>query len=94
MGRSIYKRQVSCKMLRFVVSILMFKVPIARCGYYEYAVIRDVFEMKVPGLSEDVMAGLEGNSNKMRGVVADTEKSGVMRGEDAEVEGEHSEDSK
>jgi hypothetical protein len=66
--------------------VLMPAVPIARCGYYEYAVIRDVFEMKVPGLSEDVMAGLEGNSKKMRGVIANREKSGVMRGEDAEVE--------
>ena len=61
-------------------------VPIARCGYYEYAVIRDVFEMKVPGLSEDVMAGLEGNSKKMKEALAEREKSGVMRGEDAEVE--------
>jgi hypothetical protein len=42
--------------------------------------------MKVPGLSEDVMAGLEGNSKQMRGVIANREKSGVMRGEDAEVE--------
>ncbi|KAF3046709.1 hypothetical protein E8E11_007011 [Didymella keratinophila] len=69
-------------------------VPIARCGYYEYAVIRDVFEMKVPGLSEDVMAGLEGNSKKMLGVVAEREKNGVMRGEDAEVKKEDAEGSK
>ncbi|KAF3040251.1 hypothetical protein E8E12_003050 [Didymella heteroderae] len=69
-------------------------VPIARCGYYEYAVIKDVFEMKVPGLSEDVMAGLEGNSKKMRGVIAERKKNGVMRGEDAEVKKDDGKDSK
>lgn len=63
-------------------------VPIARCGYYEYAVIRDVFEMKVPGLSEDIMAGLEGNSKKVKAAMAKKEENGVMRGEDAEVEKE------
>ncbi|KAL1611433.1 hypothetical protein SLS59_000152 [Nothophoma quercina] len=63
-------------------------VPIARCGYYEYAVIRDVFEMKVPGLSEDIMAGLEGNSKKAKAAMAKKEENGVMRGEDAEVEKE------
>ncbi|KAK8066604.1 hypothetical protein PG997_013351 [Apiospora hydei] len=31
--------------------------PIARCGYYEYAVIRETFEMTVPGLSEALHAG-------------------------------------
>jgi flavin reductase (DIM6/NTAB) family NADH-FMN oxidoreductase RutF len=60
-------------------------VPIARCGYYEYAVIRDVFEMKVPGLSEDVMAGLEGSTKKHK-AMSERQKEGVMRGEDAEVE--------
>lgn len=63
-------------------------VPIARCGYYEYAVIRDVFEMKVPGLSEDIMAGLEGNSKKVKAAMAKKEENGVMRGEDAEIEKE------
>ena len=67
---------------------LTLLVPIARCGYYEYAVIRDVFEMKVPGLSEDVMAGLEGNSKKLRVAIEKREKNGVMRGDDAEVEKE------
>lgn len=63
-------------------------VPIARCGYYEYAVIRDVFEMKVPGLSEDIMAGLEGNGKKLRERIAERENTGVMRGQDAELEKE------
>jgi flavin reductase (DIM6/NTAB) family NADH-FMN oxidoreductase RutF len=35
--------------------------PIARCGYYDYAVIRETFEMIVPG-SEHSLFGLEGNT--------------------------------
>ncbi|KZM19694.1 FMN binding [Ascochyta rabiei] len=62
-------------------------VPIARCGYYEYAVIRDVFEMRVPGLCEDMLAGLEGDSKKNQAILG-REKKGVMRGEDAEAEKE------
>ena len=74
---------VQCRMCRILTPI----EPIARCGYYEYAVVRDVFEMTVPGLSEDVMAGLEGNSKKLKANVGkEREKNGVMRGEDAEVE--------
>jgi flavin reductase (DIM6/NTAB) family NADH-FMN oxidoreductase RutF len=34
--------------------------PIARMGYYDYAVIRDVFEMRIPTLSAALMQGLEG----------------------------------
>lgn len=34
--------------------------PIARMGYYDYAVVRDVFEMKIPTLSSALMQGLEG----------------------------------
>jgi len=33
--------------------------PIARCGYYEYAVVRKVFEMRMPNTSEEGLAGLE-----------------------------------
>ena len=36
-------------------------VPIARLGYYEYAVIRDTFEMIIPG-GETMRAGLEGSA--------------------------------
>ncbi|KIV98783.1 uncharacterized protein PV09_09458 [Verruconis gallopava] len=39
--------------------------PIARCGYYEYAVVRDTFEMVIPGMDEATLAGLEGNSKKV-----------------------------
>jgi flavin reductase (DIM6/NTAB) family NADH-FMN oxidoreductase RutF len=34
--------------------------PIARMGYYDYAVIRETFEMRIPNVSEGVLAGLEG----------------------------------
>ena len=43
-------------------------VPIARCGYFEYAKVTEVFEMKVPGLSEVIMAGLEGNMKKIQAI--------------------------
>jgi hypothetical protein len=38
--------------------------PIARMGYYDYAVMRDTLEMKIPTLSAALMDGLEG---KIRG---------------------------
>jgi flavin reductase (DIM6/NTAB) family NADH-FMN oxidoreductase RutF len=34
--------------------------PIARLGYYDYAVVRETFEMKIPALDAAVLAGLEG----------------------------------
>ena len=34
--------------------------PIARMGYYDYAVIRETFEMVIPTMSAALMAGLEG----------------------------------
>jgi len=34
--------------------------PIARMGYYDYAVIRETFEMKIPGASAAAADGLEG----------------------------------
>ncbi|OJJ30018.1 hypothetical protein ASPWEDRAFT_46741 [Aspergillus wentii DTO 134E9] len=40
--------------------------PIARCGYYQYAVIKDTFEMKIPGMSENTLYGLEGNARRNR----------------------------
>ena len=39
--------------------------PIARCGYYDYAVVRECFEMKMPG-AEAGRSGLEGSSKKNR----------------------------
>ncbi|KAH8895986.1 hypothetical protein GQ53DRAFT_743909 [Thozetella sp. PMI_491] len=40
--------------------------PIARCGYYEYAVVQETFEMIIPGTSEVLLAGLEGNVRKSK----------------------------
>ena len=40
--------------------------PIARCGYYQYAVITETFEMQIPGPSDLIRAGLEGSSRKNR----------------------------
>ena len=34
--------------------------PIARLGYYDYTVVREVFEMRIPGASAEALAGLEG----------------------------------
>lgn len=39
--------------------------PIARCGYYEYAVVRETFEMKMPG-DQIMRDGLEGSMSKNR----------------------------
>lgn len=36
--------------------------PIARMGYYDYTVVRDTFEMRIPGANEDEAAGLEGKA--------------------------------
>lgn len=38
--------------------------PIARCGYYQYAVVRETFDMVIPGLNEDLRSGLEGNAKR------------------------------
>ncbi|KAL4932393.1 flavin reductase family protein [Aspergillus undulatus] len=40
--------------------------PIARCGYYQYAVVRETFDMVIPGMSEDTLYGLEGSSRMNR----------------------------
>ena len=34
--------------------------PIARMGYYDYAVVTDTFEMRIPGASREAAWGLEG----------------------------------
>jgi flavin reductase (DIM6/NTAB) family NADH-FMN oxidoreductase RutF len=38
--------------------------PIARMGYYDYTVVRELFEMKIPNTSSEVMAGLEGRAKR------------------------------
>lgn len=45
--------------------------PIARCGYYQYAVVKETFDMIIPSSSqwgEDLLGGLEGNSQKNKAV--------------------------
>ncbi|KAL4804041.1 hypothetical protein BDV18DRAFT_162452 [Aspergillus unguis] len=42
--------------------------PIARCGYYQYTVVRETFEMVIPGMSEDTLSGLEGSVRKHKEV--------------------------
>ena len=36
--------------------------PIARMGYYDYTCVRDVFEMRIPGASDEAAGGLEGKA--------------------------------
>lgn len=38
--------------------------PIARCGYFQYAVIQETFDMVIPGMSADVLSGMEGNTKR------------------------------
>lgn len=38
--------------------------PLARLGYYDYAVIESVFEMVIPGMNEQLRKGMEGASAK------------------------------
>lgn len=37
--------------------------PIARMGYFDYTVVREKFEMRVPGASAEARQGLEGTAN-------------------------------
>lgn len=45
-------------------------LPIARCGYYEYAVVRETFEMVIPGMNEATLAGLEGSVKRSKKLLA------------------------
>lgn len=53
--------------------------PIARCGYYEYTVVKDTFEMKIPGNNKALWGGLEGNSSVNQGII-DGRKGEIMDG--------------
>jgi len=44
--------------------------PIARCGYYEYAVVRETFEMVIPGSNEAILGGLEGSVKRHRALAS------------------------
>jgi flavin reductase (DIM6/NTAB) family NADH-FMN oxidoreductase RutF len=37
--------------------------PIGRLGYYDYTCVDSIFEMAIPGLNEDVRAGMEGKKS-------------------------------
>ncbi|KAL6712424.1 hypothetical protein ACN47E_000301 [Coniothyrium glycines] len=54
--------------------------PIARCGYHEYTVVREVFEMRVPGTDEAMMKGLEGSAAFNRGLRGSGSRSGSGTG--------------
>jgi len=54
--------------------------PIAWCGYHEHAVVKETFEMIVPGDQKAMLAGLEGSTKfhrKMEGAKIAGEKDGV-----------------
>ncbi|KAL4902691.1 hypothetical protein BDW74DRAFT_180393 [Aspergillus multicolor] len=55
--------------------------PIARCGYYQYAVIRETFEMVIPGLDESLLKGLEGSARGNRELEERQKKEGGGDGE-------------
>jgi flavin reductase (DIM6/NTAB) family NADH-FMN oxidoreductase RutF len=38
--------------------------PIARCGYFDYAVVKETFEMIVPNMTRDTLYGMEGSVRK------------------------------
>jgi flavin reductase (DIM6/NTAB) family NADH-FMN oxidoreductase RutF len=48
--------------------------PIARCGYYEYTVVKETIDMVIPGMSEDVLYELEGSAKHNREVQSRDEK--------------------
>lgn len=54
--------------------------PIARCGYYEYVVVKETFEIIVPGDQKAMLVGLEGSTKfhgKMEGAKITGGKDGV-----------------
>ena len=65
--------------------------PIARLGYYDYAVIKDTFEMRIPGTNKALLDGLEGSSRANRTLGEEEEVGKEVGGEvlesgDGEVE--------
>ncbi|KAH0264182.1 hypothetical protein KCU91_g12231, partial [Aureobasidium melanogenum] len=52
--------------------------PIARLGYYEYAVVRDTFEMRIPGTNKALLDGLEGSAKANRGLERTGEEEKVV----------------
>lgn len=54
--------------------------PIARCGYYEYAVVRETFEMVIPGMNEATLAGLEGSVKRHAAIESSAGPEAVPNG--------------
>lgn len=54
--------------------------PIARCGYYEYTVVRDTFEMVIPGMDEATLAGLEGSTKRHAAVTTKARTGAAPKG--------------
>jgi hypothetical protein len=55
--------------------------PIARLGYYDYAVIRETFEMKIPGTNKALLDGLEGSSRANRELEGEGKEGKEERGQ-------------
>ncbi|KAF2003890.1 hypothetical protein P154DRAFT_519788 [Amniculicola lignicola CBS 123094] len=51
-------------------------VPIARLGYFEYTAVREVFEMKIPGMDGLLELGLEGSGSKIRDQLSNKDAEG------------------
>ena len=66
-------------------------VPIARCGYFQYAAVREVFEMRPPGDDPNRYAGLEGSIKGNRQIqqqrVTNGETEGEVQAGEAQVGG-------
>jgi flavin reductase (DIM6/NTAB) family NADH-FMN oxidoreductase RutF len=56
--------------------------PIARCGYFEYAVVRETFEMVIPGQNKALLAGMEGSATKSRKAVNGSDEQAVNGSEE------------
>jgi hypothetical protein len=56
--------------------------PIARCGYYQYTVIREVFDMIIPGEDDALRFGMEGNVRKHKAFM-----TGAMGNIDEQMKG-------
>jgi flavin reductase (DIM6/NTAB) family NADH-FMN oxidoreductase RutF len=56
--------------------------PIARLGYYDYTVVRETFEMRIPNTSTEGLAGLEGSVKGNRAVREKLQKQNGMQTEE------------
>lgn len=53
--------------------------PIARLGYYEYTVVRETFDMIIPGMDEMMLAGLEGSKKRVDDEAAKMKSKGEAK---------------